>query len=297
MSQLTQAAEQIIYLPLNELFPFPHHPFKVQDDEQMEKTAESIREQGVLVPGIVRPRAEGGYEIISGHRRKRACELAGIDTMPVIVRNLDDVAAVLVMVDTNLQRENILPSELAFALKMKIEALKHQGKREEFTSPLLEEKSGDRSGWSVSQVAGELGRSVAKIQRIIRLTYLIPPLLQMVDDRKIKFNPAVELSFLRPEEQEQVISALENAQTSPSVSQAQRLKKLSQECKLTREAMDEIFAEIKKPPLDQSFLRNPKIRKYFPKSYSDEKVAEVILRLVERWHQQQVMKRQQQQGR
>ena len=297
MSQLTQAAEQIIYLPLNELFLFPHHPFKVQDDEQMEKTAESIREQGVLVPGIVRPRAEGGYEIISGHRRKRACELAGIDTMPVIVRNLDDDAAVLVMVDTNLQRENILPSELAFALKMKIEALKHQGKREEFTSPLLEEKSGDRSGWSVSQVAGELGRSVAKIQRIIRLTYLIPPLLQMVDDRKIKFNPAVELSFLRPEEQEQVISALENAQTSPSVSQAQRLKKLSQECKLTREAMDEIFAEIKKPPLDQSFLRNPKIRKYFPKSYSDEKVAEVILRLVERWHQQQVMKRQQQQGR
>ena len=297
MSQLAQAAEQIIYLPLNELFPFPHHPFKVLDDEQMEKTAESIREQGVLVPGIVRPRAEGGYEIISGHRRKRACELAGIDTMPVIVRNLDDDAAVLVMVDTNLQRENILPSELAFALKMKIEALKHQGKREELTSPLLEEKSGDRSGWSVSQVAGELGRSVAKIQRIIRLTYLIPPLLQMVDDRKIKFNPAVELSFLRPEEQEQVISALENAQTSPSVSQAQRLKKLSQEGKLTREAMDEIFAEIKKPPLDQSFLRNPRIRKYFPKSYSDEKVAEVILRLVERWHQQQVKKRQQQQGR
>ena len=297
MNQLTQAAEQIIYLPLNELFPFPHHPFKVLDDEQMEKTAESIREQGVLVPGIVRPRAEGGYEIVSGHRRKRACELAGIDIMPVIVRNLDDDAAVLVMVDTNLQRENILPSELAFALKMKIEALKHQGKREEFTSPLLEEKSGDRSGWSVSQVAGELGRSVAKIQRIIRLTYLIPPLLQMVDDRKIKFNPAVELSFLRPEEQEQVISALENAQTSPSVSQAQRLKKLSQEGKLTREAMDEIFAEIKKPPLDQSFLRNPRIRKYFPKSYSDEKVAEVILRLVERWHQQQVKRRQQQQGR
>ena len=297
MNQLTQAAEQIIYLPLNELFHFPHHPFKVLDDEQMEKTAESIREQGVLVPGIVRPRAEGGYEIVSGHRRKRACELAGIDTMPVIVRNLDDVAAVLVMVDTNLQRENILTSELAFALKMKIEALKHQGKREEFTSPLLEEKSGDRSGWSVSQVAGELGRSVAKIQRIIRLTYLIPPLLQMVDDRKIKFNPAVELSFHRPEEQEQVISALENAQTSPSVSQAQRLKKLSQEGKLTREAMDEIFAEIKKPPLDQSFLRNPRIRKYFPKSYSDEKVAEVILRLVERWHQQQVKKRQQQQGR
>lgn len=295
---MIQAAEQIIYLPLSELHPFPNHPFKVQKDEQMEKTTESIRQQGVLVPGIVRSRAEGGFEIISGHRRKYACELAGIETMPVIVRNLDDDAAILVMVDTNLQREHILPSELAIALKMKLEALRHQGKRDKiFTSHLLEEKLDERAGWSISQVADEMGKSAAKVQRTIRLTYLIPPLLQMVDDRKIKFNPAVELSYLRPEEQTQVIEALENAQTSPSVSQAQRLKKLSQEGKLTRAAMDEIFAEIKKPPLDQSFLRNPRIRKYFPKSYSDEKVADVILRLVERWHQQQVKKRQQQQGR
>ena len=278
---MTQAAEKIIYLPLNELHPFPNHPFKVQDDEQMEKTAESIRQQGVLVPGIVRPRAEGGYEIVSGHRRKRACELAGINTMPVIVRNLDDDAAILVMVDTNLQREHILPSERAFAYKMKLEALHHQAGR-----PSKE-----------NSVAEGTDQSARTVQRFIRLTYLIPPLLQMVDDKKIKFNPAVELSYLTPGEQEQIISALEQAQTSPSLSQAQRLKKLSQEGRLTREAMDEIFAEVKKPPLDQSFLRNPRIRKYFPKSYSDEKVADVILRLVERWHQQQVKKRQQQQGR
>ena len=289
---MTRAAEEIIYLPLNELHPFPHHPFKVQDDEQMEKTAESIRQQGVLVPGIVRPRAEGGYEIVSGHRRKRACELAGINTMPVIVRNLDDDAAILVMVDTNLQREHILPSERAFAYKMKLEALRRQGKSIDPTSSQVGMKL-----QTLDLIGEKAGDSRNQVHRFIRLTYLIPPLLQMVDDKKIKFNPAVELSYLTHDEQEQIISALELAQTSPSLSQAQRLKKLSQEGKLTREAMDEIFAEIKKPPLDQSFLRNPRIRKYFPKSYSDEKVADVILRLVERWHQQQVKKRQQQQGR
>lgn len=289
---MTQAAEKIIYLPLNELHPFPNHPFKVQDDEQMEKTAESIRQQGVLVPGIVRPRAEGGYEIVSGHRRKRACELAGINTMPVIVRNLDDDAAILVMVDTNLQREHILPSERAFAYKMKLEALRRQGKSIDPTSSQVGMKL-----QTLDLIGENTGDSRNQVHRFIRLTYLIPPLLQMVDDKKIKFNPAVELSYLTPGEQEQIISALEQAQTSPSLSQAQRLKKLSQEGRLTREAMDEIFAEVKKPPLDQSFLRNPRIRKYFPKSYSDEKVADVILRLVERWHQQQVKKRQQQQGR
>ena len=289
---MTQATEEIIYLPLNELHPFSHHPFKVQDDEQMEKTAESIRQQGILIPGIVRPRAEGGYEIVSGHRRKRACELAGIDTMPVIVRNLDDDAAILVMVDTNLQREHILPSERAFAYKMKLEALKRQGKSIDPTSSQVGMKL-----QTLDLIGENAGDSRNQVHRFIRLTNLIPPLLQMVDDKKIKFNPAVELSYLTPGEQEQVISALEQAQTSPSLSQAQRLKKLSQEGKLTREAMDEIFAEVKKQPLDQSFLRNPRIRKYFPKSYSDEKVADVILRLVVRWHQQQVKKRQQQQGR
>ena len=289
---MTQATEEIIYLPLNELHPFSHHPFKVQDDEQMEKTAESIRQQGILIPGIVRPRAEGGYEIVSGHRRKRACELAGIDTMPVIVRNLDDDAAILVMVDTNLQREHILPSERAFAYKMKLEALKRQGKSIDPTSSQVGMKL-----QTLDLIGENAGDSRNQVHRFIRLTNLIPPLLQMVDDKKIKFNPAVELSYLTPGEQEQVISALEQAQTSPSLSQAQRLKKLSQEGRLTREAMDEIFAEVKKPPLDQSFLRNPRIRKYFPKSYSDEKVADVILRLLERWHQQQVKKRQQQQGR
>ena len=258
----------------------------------MEKTAESIRQQGILIPGIVRPRAEGGYEIVSGHRRKRACELAGIDTMPVIVRNLDDDAAILVMVDTNLQREHILPSERAFAYKMKLEALKRQGKSIDPTSSQVGMKL-----QTLDLIGENAGDSRNQVHRFIRLTNLIPPLLQMVDDKKIKFNPAVELSYLTPGEQEQVISALEQAQTSPSLSQAQRLKKLSQEGRLTREAMDEIFAEVKKPPLDQSFLRNPRIRKYFPKSYSDEKVADVILRLVERWHQQQVKKRQQQQGR
>jgi ParB family chromosome partitioning protein len=289
---LTQETEEIIYLPLNELHPFPHHPFKVQDDEQMEKTAESIRQQGVLVPGIVRPRAEGGYEIVSGHRRKRACELAGIDTMPVIVRNLDDDAAILVMVDTNLQREHILPSERAFAYKMKLEALKRQGKSIDPTSSQVGMKL-----QTLDLIGENAGDSRNQVHRFIRLTYLIPPLLQMVDEKKIKFNPAVELSYLTHDEQEQIISSLEQAQTSPSLSQAQRLKKFSQEGKLTREAMDDIFAEVKKPPSDQSFLRNPKIRKYFPKSYSDEKVAEVILRLIESWHKQQLKKRQQQQGR
>ena len=290
---MTQAAEQIIYLPLNELHPFPHHPFKVQDDEQMQKTTESIRQQGVLVPGIVRPRAEGGYEIISGHRRKRACELAGLETMPVIVRNLDDDAAILVMVDTNLQRENILPSERAFAYKMKLEALRHQAGR-----PSKENSCQVGTNFRADEsVAEGTDQSARTVQRFIRLTNLIPPLLQMVDEKKIKFNPAVELSYLTHVEQEQIITALEQAQTSPSLSQAQRLKKLSQEGKLTREAMDEIFAEVKKPPLDQSFLHNPKIRKCFPKSYSDEKVAEIILRLVESWHKQQLKKRQQQQVR
>ena len=274
--------EKIEEIPLSELFPFKNHPFKVLDDNRMLEITESIREHGVLVPCIARPRPEGGYELISGHRRRRACELAGLETMPVIVRVIDDDRAIIDMVDSNLQRENILPSERAFAFKMKLEALKHQGLR---TSCQIGTKF--RADEKVAKDADESARTV---QRFIRLTYLIPPMLDMVDERKIAFNPAVELSFLKPEEQEIVMASMENAVTSPSLSQAQRIKKLSQDGELTEAAVDKIFAEIKKPPLDVSFLRNPKIRKYFPKSYSDERVAETILKLVEMWHKQQMKK-------
>ena len=277
--------EKIEEIPLSELFPFKNHPFKVLDDNRMLEITESIREHGVLVPCIARPRPEGGYELISGHRRRRACELAGLETMPVIVRVIDDDRAIIDMVDSNLQRENILPSERAFAFKMKLEALKHQGLR---TSCQIGTKF--RADEKVAKDADESARTV---QRFIRLTYLIPPMLDMVDERKIAFNPAVELSFLKPEEQEIVMASMENAVTSPSLSQAQRIKKLSQDGELTEATVDKIFAEIKKPPLDMNFLRNPKIRKYFPKSYSDERVAETILKLVEMWHKQQMKKQEQ----
>lgn len=277
--------EKIEEIPLSELFPFKNHPFKVLDDNRMLEITESIREHGVLVPCIARPRPEGGYELISGHRRRRACELAGLETMPVIVRVIDDDRAIIDMVDSNLQRENILPSERAFAFKMKLEALKHQGLR---TSCQIGTKF--RADEKVAKDADESARTV---QRFIRLTYLIPPMLDMVDERKIAFNPAVELSFLKSEEQEIVMASMENAVTSPSLSQAQRIKKLSQDGELTEATVDKIFAEIKKPPLDMNFLRNPKIRKYFPKSYSDERVAETILKLVEMWHKQQMKKQEQ----
>lgn len=277
--------EKIEEIPLSQLFPFKNHPFKVLDDNRMLEITESIREHGVLVPCIARPRPEGGYELISGHRRRRACELAGLESMPVIVREIDDDRAIIDMVDSNLQRENILPSERAFAFKMKLEALKHQGLR---TSCQIGTKF--RADEKVAQDADESARTV---QRFIRLTYLIPPMLDLVDERKIAFNPAVELSFLKPEEQEIVMASMENAVTSPSLSQAQRIKKLSQDGELTEATVDKIFAEIKKPPLDVSFLRNPKIRKYFPKSYSDERVAETILKLVEMWHKQQIKKQEQ----
>lgn len=282
--------EKIEEIPLSELFPFKDHPFKVLDDNRMLEITESIREHGVLVPCIVRPRPEGGYELISGHRRRRACELAGLETMPVIVREIDDDSAIIDMVDSNLQRENILPSERAFAFKMKLEALRRKAGR-----PSKENVSqiGTHFQRADAQVAEEADISRNQVQRFIRLTYLIPPMLDMVDERKIAFNPAVELSFLKPEEQEIVMTSMENAVTSPSLSQAQRIKKLSQEGELTEAAVDKIFAEIKKPPLDVSFLRNPKIRKYFPKSYSDERVAETILKLVEMWHKQQMKKQEQ----
>ena len=283
-----QAAEQVVFLPLSELHPFPNHPFRVVDDEKMREMAASIQGCGVLLPGIARIRPEGGYEIVSGHRRKRACELAGRATMPFIVRNMTDDEAVIAMVDTNLQRENILPSERAFALKMKMEALKHQGQRTDVTSRQVVAKL--RSAVEIGQKTGESGR---QIQRTIRLTSLEPSLLHMVDDRKLAFNPAVELSFLKPEEQEKIAAAMDEAQTTPSLSQAQRLKKASQEGKLTDDLLRGVMAETKKPTQDKSYLNNPQIRKYFPKSWTIDRIEAIVLKLVKAWYQSQLKKKQQ----
>ena len=283
-----QAAEQVVFLPLSELHPFPNHPFRVVDDEKMREMAASIQGCGVLLPGIARVRPEGGYEIVSGHRRKRACELAGRETMPFIVRNMTDDEAVIAMVDTTLQRENILPSERAFALKMKMEALKHQGQRTDLTSRQVVAKL--RSAVEIGQKTGESGR---QIQRAIRLTSLEPSLLHMVDDRKLAFNPAVELSFLKPEEQEKLAAAMDEAQTTPSLSQAQRLKKASQEGKLTDDLLRGVMAETKKPTQDKSYLNNPQIRKYFPKSWTIDRIEAIVLKLVKAWYQSQLKKKQQ----
>ena len=283
-----QAAEQVVFLPLSELHPFPNHPFRIVDDEKMREMAASIQGCGVLLPGIARIRPEGGYEIVSGHRRKRACELAGRETMPFIVRNMTDDEAVIAMVDTNLQRENILPSERAFALKMKMEALKHQGQRTDLTSRQVVAKL--RSAVEIGQKTGESGR---QIQRTIRLTSLEPSLLHMVDDRKLAFNPAVELSFLKPEEQEKIAAAMDEAQTTPSLSQAQRLKKASQEGKLTDDLLRGVMAETKKPTQDKSYLNNPQIRKYFPKSWTIDRIEAIVLKLVKAWYQSQLKKKQQ----
>lgn len=283
-----QAAEQVVFLHLSELHPFPNHPFRVVDDEKMREMTASIQGCGVLLPGIARVRPEGGYEIVSGHRRKRACELAGRETMPFIVRNMTDDEAVIAMVDTNLQRENILPSERAFALKMKMEALKHQGQRTDLTSRQVVAKL--RSAVEIGQKTGESGR---QIQRTIRLTSLEPSLLHMVDDRKLAFNPAVELSFLKPEEQERLAAAMDEAQTTPSLSQAQRLKKASQEGKLTDDLLRGVMAETKKPTQDKSYLNNPQIRKYFPKSWTIDRIEAIVLKLVKAWYQSQLKKKQQ----
>lgn len=283
-----QVVEQVVFLPLSELHPFPNHPFRVEDDEKMREMAASIQGCGVLLPGIARVRPEGGYEIVSGHRRKRACELAGRETMPFIVRSMTDDEAVIAMVDTNLQRENILPSERAFALKMKMEALKHQGKRTDLTSRQVVGKLE-----SADKVGEELGKSGRQIQRTIRLTSLEPSLLHMVDDRKLAFNPAVELSFLKPEEQEKIAAAMDEAQTTPSLSQAQRLKKASQEGKLTDDLLRGVMAESKKPTQDKSYLNNPQIRKYFPKSWTIDRIEAIVLKLVKAWYQSQLKKKQQ----
>ena len=270
--------EKIQNLPLAELHPFQNHPFKVVDDEAMQRTVESVARYGVLAPAIARPRPAGGYEIISGHRRLHAAELAGLKTIPVIVRNMDDDAAVIAMVDANLQRETILPSERAFAYKMKLEAMKHQGQRTDLTSAQVGQKS-----WAVNQVAEQSGDSRVQVQRFIRLTELIPELLDMVDQKQLAFNPAVELSYLSQPEQHELLDAMDYAQSTPSLSQAQRLKKLSQEGTLKRDTMRTIMSEIKKPELGNVTLKDATLRKYFPRSYTPRQMQETIIKLLEQW--------------
>lgn len=270
--------EKVQEIPLSELHPFEGHPFRVVDDEDMAKTVESIRDYGVLTPAIVRPDPDGGYEIISGHRRHHASELAGKETMPAIVRDMDDDAAIILMVDSNLQRETILPSERAFAYKMKLDAIKHQGARSDLTSRQVVGKL------EMADVVGEqTGESGRQVQRYIRLTELIPELLDMVDTGQIKFNPAVELSYLAREEQQDFLSAMDYAQTAPSLSQAQRIKKMSQEGACTLEAMCEVMNEMKKDALDKVSFKTESLRKYFPKSYTPKQMENQIIRLLEQW--------------
>ena len=278
-SRRDAAREKVMEIPLSELYAFRDHPFKVQDDERMLDTAQSIREYGVLVPAIARPRKDGGYELISGHRRKRGCELAGLETMPVIVRDMDDDAATIVMVDSNIQRESLLPSERAFAYRMKLEAMKRQGARRDLTSGQVGPKL--RSNAIVAEQAGE---SVKQVQRFIRLTKLILQLLDMVDEKKIAFNPAVELSYLKPQEQTELLDAMESEQATPSLSQAQRLKKFSQEGRLSLNVMRAIMSEEKRHDLDRVTIGSDKLQKYFPKSWTPAQMETQIIKLLESWH-------------
>lgn len=271
--------EKVQEIPLGELHPFRNHPFKVKDDAAMQDTVESVREYGVLVPAIARPDPNGGYELIAGHRRHHASELAGKETMPVIVRDLDDDAATIIMVDSNLQREELLPSERAFAYKMKLEALKHQGARTDLTSVQFGQKLSARD-----QVAKAAGESAIQIQRFIRLTELIPELLDMVDERKIALNPAVELSHLKKEEQTLLLEAMDSEQATPSLSQAQRLKKFSQQKMLSLDVMRAVMSEEKKTDLDRVTLKNETLRKYFPKSYTPKQMEDTIIKLLEGWY-------------
>ena len=271
--------EKIQEIPLSELHPFKNHPFKVKDDEAMMETADSIKQYGVLVPAIARPDPEGGYELVAGHRRRRASELAEKETMPVIIRDLDDDAATIIMVDSNLQRESLLPSERAFAYKMKLEAVKHQGARTDLTSRQV----GEKSQTSIQKVADQAGESQRQVQRYIRLTELIPELMDMVDEKKIAFNPAYELSFLKPDEQQMLVETMDYEQATPSLSQAQRMKKFSQEGKLSEDVMLAIMSEEKKGDLDKVTLSSDTLRKYFPKSYTPAKMQETIIKLLEQW--------------
>ena len=270
--------ERVQKIPISELVPFKDHPFKVVDDEAMLRTTESIAQYGVLTPLIARPLEDGTYEIISGHRRVHAAQAAGLTEVPVIVRDMDDDAATVLMVDSNLQREHILPSERAFAYKMKLEAIKHQGERTDLTSDQLVPKLP-----AAGKVAQEAKDSMTQVKRYIRLTYLIHELLDLVDEKKISFNPAVELSYLKPTEQEMFLSVMEWSQNAPSLSQAQRLKKLSQEGKLTPDAMREIMNEVKKGDLERVTFRNETLRKYFPRSYTAQQMQDQIIKLLEQW--------------
>ena len=270
--------ERIRKIPIKELVPFKNHPFKVVDDEAMLRTTESIAKYGVLTPLIARPLEDGTFEIISGHRRVHAAEAAGLTEVPVIVREMDDDAATVLMVDSNLQREHILPSERAFAYKMKLDALNHQGQRSDLTSVQVEQKSNARS-----QIAEETGQSEATVFRYIRLTNLIPELLDLVDQKQISFNPAVELSYLKPNEQQMFLETMEWVQAAPSLSQAQRIKKLSQEGKLTPEAMQGIMNEVKKGDLERVTFRNETLHKYFPRSYTAQQMQDQIIKLLEQW--------------
>ena len=271
--------EKVQNIPLGELHPFRNHPFKVKDDAAMQDTVDSVREYGVLVPAIARPDPDGGYELIAGHRRHHASELAGKETMPVIIRDLDDDAATIIMVDSNLQREELLPSERAFAYKMKLEAIRHQGKRQELTSSQVGMKL-----QTLDIVGQQAGDSRNQVHRFIRLTELIPELLDMVDERKIAFNPAVELSYLKKEEQTLLLEAMDSEQATPSLSQAQRLKKFSQQKMLSLDVMRAVMSEEKKTDLDRVTLKNETLRKYFPKSYTPKQMEDTIIKLLEGWY-------------
>lgn len=284
-------SERVQEIPLSELHPFKNHPFRVVDDEAMQRTVESVAQFGVLAPALARPRSEGGYELVAGHRRMRASELAGLETMPVIIRQMDDDTATIAMVDSNLQREKLLPSERAFAYKMKMEAMKHQGERTDLTSGQLGRKSDGKE--SRELIAEQTGESARQVQRFINLTNLIPELLDMVDRKEIAFNPAVELSFLKKEEQKGFLEAMDYGQSTPSLSQAQRIKKLSQAGMCTQEAMNTIMNEEKKSELDTVTLKNDVLRKYFPRSYTPKQMQDTIIRLLEQWQK----KRQRDQSR
>ena len=278
-SRQEDALEKVRNVPLSELYPFKDHPFKVIDDEAMMRTVESVTRYGVLAPAIVRPREEGGYELIAGHRRKHASELAGLSTMPVIIRDLDDDEATILMVDSNLQRETILPSERAFAYKMKLEAMKHQGQRTDLTSDQL----GQKLSWAVKEVANSSDTSKTQVQRYIRLTNLTPELLEMVDHKQLAFNPAVEISYLTEEEQQDFYEAMEYAQCMPSLAQAQRLKQLSRDGHCSLDAMCAVLSEEKKKDIDRVTFKNDELKKYFPKSYTPKQMQVTILRLLEQW--------------
>ena len=282
-SRQEQQREQVQQIPIGELFPFKNHPFKVLDDESMQRTVESVEQYGVLSPLIARPRPEGGYEIISGHRRQHAAQLAGLDTLPVIVRNMDDDAAVLLMVDSNLQRENILPSERAFAYKMKLEAIKNQGARSDLTSGQIVQKS----KLSIERVAEDAGEGYKTVQRFIRLTNLIPELLDMVDEKKIAFNPAVELSYLDEAQQRDFLEAMQDTQNAPSLSQAQQLKKMAQQGDFSYEKAFDVMGQEKKSEKDTVTIKNETLRKYFPRSYTPKQMEEKIIQLLDAWQKKQ----------